>query len=175
MSLLDRLRPKWQITDAEVRAQAVRELPRSEVDLLTGVARQDPDARVRRIALKKLDSPRLLLDISESDGEPALRSFAAKRARQILVKIACDKRDVEESKRALDLLSDGSDRAAVAERAHFREVRSIAFEAIEGDDSLVEVLRKAKDPELRVRALAQRPGQHARGVLHSGGDRRVAP
>lgn len=155
MSLLDRLRPKWQSTDAEVRAQAVRELPKSEVDLLTAVAQQDPDPRVRRIALKKLESPRLLLSIAEQDGDEALRSFAKKRARQLLVAIACDRRSLEESQRALSLLTDASDRVAVAERADFPELRSLAFDSLTDDEALVEVLRRAKDPEMRARALAK--------------------
>jgi hypothetical protein len=155
MSLLDRLRPKWQSTDAEVRAQAVRELPKGEVDLLTAVAQQDPDPRVRRIALKKLESPRLLLEIAETDGDESLRSFARKRARQRLVHIACDERDLEESKRALALLTDASDRVAVAERAHFPEVRAHAFDTLTEDDALFEAVRKAKDPDLRARALAR--------------------
>ena len=155
MSLLDRLRPKWQSADAEVRAQAVRELPKGEVDLLTAVAQQDPDPRVRRIALKKLESPRLLLEIAETDGDESLRSFARKRARQRLVHIACDERDLEESKRALALLTDASDRVAVAERAHFPEVRAQGFDMLTDDDALFEIVRKAKDPEVRVRALAR--------------------
>jgi len=155
MSLLDRLRPKWQSTDSEVRAQAVRELPKGEVDLLTALAQQDPDPRVRRIALKKLESPRLLLEIAETDGDESLRSFARKRARQRLVHIACDERDLEESKRALALLTDASDRVAVAERAHFPEVRAQGFDTLTDDDALFEVVRKAKDPEVRVRALAR--------------------
>ena len=155
MSLLDRLRPKWQSADAEVRAQAVRELPKGEVDLLAAVAQQDPDPRVRRIALKKLESPRLLLSIADTDGDEALRSFARKRARQRLVHIACDERDLEESRRALALLTDASDRASVAERAHFPELRAQAFDTLTDDDALFEVVRKAKDPEVRLRALAK--------------------
>jgi len=153
--LLDRLRPKWQSADAEVRAQAVRDLPKSEVDLLSAVAQQDPDPRVRRIALKKLDSPRVLLAIADTDGDDALRSFARKRARQRLVHIACDERDLEESRRALALLTDASDRVAVAERAHFPELRALAFDALTDDEALSEVVRKAKDQELRLRALAK--------------------
>jgi hypothetical protein len=154
MSLLDRLRPKWQSADAEVRAQAVRELPKEEVDLLAAVARQDPDPRVRRIALKRIDSPRTLLSIAETDGDESLRSFARKRARQLLVHIACDERDIEESKRALALLSDASDRVVVAERARFPDLRTLAFATLTDEDALFEFVRKSKDPEVRVRALA---------------------
>ena len=154
MSLLDRLRPKWQNADSEVRAQAVRDLPKDEVDLLAAVAQQDPDPRVRRIAVKKLESPRLLLSIADTDGDESLRSFARKRARQHLVHIACDDRDQEESKRALLLLTDAADRIAVAERALFPELRAQAFETLTGEDALFEVVRRAKDPEMRARALA---------------------
>jgi hypothetical protein len=155
MSLLDRLRPKWQSADAEVRAQAVRELPKGEVELLTAVVQQDPDPRVRRIALKRIESPRVLLEIAEADGDESIRSFARKRARQRLVSIACDERDLEESRRALALLTDASDRVAVAERAHFPELRAQAFDVLTDDDALFEVVRKAKDPDIRVRALAR--------------------
>ena len=68
MSLLNRLRPKWQNSDPDVRAEAVRQLGKDEVELLTAVAQGDTDPRVRRIAVKKLDSPRLLLEIAESAG-----------------------------------------------------------------------------------------------------------
>lgn len=151
--MLDRLRPKWQSTDADVRAQAVRELDKGEVELLTAVAQQDPDPRVRRIAVKKLESPRLLLELAEKDEDAGLRSFALKRARQILVHIACDRRDVEESRRALALLLEPSDRVTVMEKAHFAELRSAAFEVLTDDEALVEVVRRARDPELRSGAL----------------------
>ena len=72
MSLLNRLRPKLKSSDPGVRAEAVRELEKEEVDLLTAVAQTDTDIRVRRIAVKKLESPRLLLDIAEKDEDEDL-------------------------------------------------------------------------------------------------------
>lgn len=97
MSLLNRLRPKWQNSDPDVRADAVRQLGKDDVELLTAVAQGDTDPRVRRIAVKKLDSPRLLLEIADTDEDEALARFARRRAHQLLVDIACDDRDVEES------------------------------------------------------------------------------
>jgi hypothetical protein len=155
MSLLDRLRPKWQSADAEVRAEAVRELDKDEVELLGAVAQQDTDPKVRRIAIKKLDSPRLLLEIAEKDEDSRVREFARKRASQILVQIACDDRDVEESKRALSLLAQALDRIAVFERAHFPELRSAALETLRGEDDLLELVKRAKEPDVRARALEQ--------------------
>ncbi|HXV60673.1 MAG TPA: DUF349 domain-containing protein, partial [Vicinamibacteria bacterium] len=153
MSLLDRLRPKWQNTDPEVRAQAVKDLDRNETELLTSVATEDPDLRIRRMAIKKLDAPRLLLDVAERNDDPAVKRFARSRARQILVRIACDERDASESKRALALLSDGSDLVTVADKACFPEVREEAFGAIVDDDSLATLVLKSRNPELRTAAL----------------------
>ena len=65
--MLDRLRPKWQHSDTEVRAEAVRKLGKEDSELLSAVAQSDDDARVRRIAVKKLDDPKLLLKIGEND------------------------------------------------------------------------------------------------------------
>jgi Domain of Unknown Function (DUF349) len=153
MSLLDRLRPKWQSADSEVRADAVRELDKTEVELLTAVAQQDADPRVRRIAVKKLDSPRVLLELAEQEADQGLREFIRKRARQMLVSISCDGRDLEESKRALALLTHATDRIAVIERAQFAELRGLAFEAMPDDAALAEVVKRVKDGEVRSRAL----------------------
>ncbi len=153
MSLLNRLRPKLKNSDPDIRAEAVRELAKEEVDLLIAVAQTDTDIRVRRIAVKKLESPRHLLDISEKDEDEGLRAFARTRARQLLVQIGCDNRDVEESQRALGLLKAPSDIAAVADKAHFNNVRASAFEALTDDSALAELVRRSRNPELRSRAL----------------------
>ena len=153
MSLLNRLRSKLRNSDPDVRAEAVRELEKEEVDLLTSVAQTDTDIRVRRIAVKKLESPRHLLEIAEKDADESLRAFARTRARQLLVQIGCDNRDVEESQRALGLLEAPSDIAAVADKAHFDNVRASAFEALTDDSALAELVCRAKNPALRSRAL----------------------
>jgi len=155
MSLLNRRRPRLRNSDPDVRAEAVRELEKEEVDLLTAVAQTDTDIRVRRIAVKKLESPRHLLEISEKDEDESLRAFARARARQLLVQIGCDNRDVEESQRALGLLEAPADIAAVADKAHFDDVRASAFEALTDDSALAELVRRSKNPELRSRALAR--------------------
>ena len=67
MSLLNRLRPKWQNSDPEVRVDAVRQLDKDDIELLTAVAQHDTDARVRQVAIKKLDAPRLLLELAKTE------------------------------------------------------------------------------------------------------------
>jgi hypothetical protein len=56
MDLLDRLRPRWRHSDPEVRAAAARDLAPEDCDAVETLAR-DPDVRVRRVAVKKLDDP----------------------------------------------------------------------------------------------------------------------
>ena len=105
MSLLDRFRPKWQHSDTDVRAAAVRKLGKEDFDLLSAVAQSDEDPRVRRIAVKKLDDPRLLLKIGASDPDEGLRDCAGERAGGILIGIAVSNDEMEQSQKAISLLS----------------------------------------------------------------------
>ena len=56
-TLIDKFRgrPEWQHTDPAVRAEAVLRLPASDRELILALAREDPDARVRRAAVKRID------------------------------------------------------------------------------------------------------------------------
>lgn len=153
MSLLNHLRPKWQHSDADVRAEAVAELDKAEVDLLTAVAREDPDPRVRRIAVKKIERPRVLLEIAENDADGGVSAFAKERAKTLLVRIASDERDLEESRRALELVSEPKDIVTIVDQAKFDEIRQAAFESLGDDDALAELVRQSKNDGLRSRAL----------------------
>ena len=153
MSLLNRLRPKWQNSDPEVRVDAVRQLDKNDIELLTSVAQQDTDARVRKVAIKKLDAPRLLLELAETDDDEGVRTAALTRARHLLVHIACDSRDADESERALELLTEASDIVTVADKAHFEAVHTNAFDLLQDDAALSTLVHTAKNPALRSRAL----------------------
>ena len=153
MSLLNRLRPKWQNSDPDVRVDAVRQLDKNDIELLTAVAQQDTDARVRKVAIKKLDTPRLLLELADTDDDEGVRTSARARARHLLVHIACDIRDADESMRALGLLTEVSDIAGVADKAHFEAVRTSAFDSLADDAALSTLVQVAKNPALRLRAL----------------------
>lgn len=153
MSLLNRLRPQWQNSDPDVRVDAVRQLDKNDIELLTAVAQQDTDARVRKVAIKKLDTPRLLLELADTDTDEGVRTSARARARHLLIHIACDARDADESMRALELLTEASDMAIVADKAHFEAVRTGAFDSLADDVALSVLVQVAKNPALRLRAL----------------------
>jgi hypothetical protein len=79
MGLLDRLKPqpRWKHADPVVRIAGVQELPEDNQDLLLTIARDDPDARVRRIAVSKLGSVAALSERIARDTDTQVREEAA--------------------------------------------------------------------------------------------------
>jgi hypothetical protein len=153
VSVLDRFRPKWQHSDIEVRAAAVRQLGKDDAELLGAVAQSDPDAKVRRIAVKKLDDPKLLLEIGREDPDEGLRAYAMERAGSILVEIAVSDEDQGQSERAVSHLSDAKDLSAVAQKASLADIRRAALDRITDEKVLGDVVRDAENLEIRREAL----------------------
>jgi hypothetical protein len=155
VSLLDRLKPAWQHTDAEVRARAVRRLSADQIEVLTGVARNDADSRVRRIAIKKLDEPDVLQELSRTEPDERLRAFAAERAASLLANVAVSAAELETCLKALARLSDPAHLVTVVRGAAHESIRTAALSRLTDQRSLGEVVRKAKDPAVRRAALDQ--------------------
>ena len=153
MDLLQRLRPRWRHPDPEIRAEAVRELGAEDQDRLAAIARDDPDAHVRRIAIKKLDNADLLQTIATDDVEPALRDLAADRARDVLVAIACSSGGLADVEAAASRLSDERSLIAVAVGAAHESVRRAALAKLSSDRALRDVVRTASDLAIRREAL----------------------
>ena len=161
MSVLERFASPLRSSDAAVRVKAVQKHPPEDTKALAELARSDPDARVRKEAVRRIDAPRVLLDLTDSAGDDTTRRLARSRAESLLVKIAADDRDLGESQRALRLLAPPRAVAEVACRARFEAVR---FEALSRlttgpaagagrDGALATVAGKAADPALRSQAL----------------------
>lgn len=181
MSVLDRLSSPLRSRDAAARIRAVQKHPPLDLAPLERLARADPDPRVRREAVRRIESPRSLLAIAEAAEDDRTRDLARARAESLLVKIAADDRDLAESRRALALLAPLRGVAEVVLRARFAEVRAEAFDRLAGSpggangaeapqepppaadaggsgaaersEALALVAGKAEDPALRARAL----------------------
>jgi len=73
MSFLDRfkIQPKHKSADPEIRASSVEELGPGEEDaaVLLSLAREDPDARVRRAAIARVQDVAVLAAIAGSDAD----------------------------------------------------------------------------------------------------------
>ena len=161
MSVLERFASPLRSRDAAVRLKAVQKHPPEDTEALAELARSDPDARVRKEAVRRIEAPRVLLELTDSASDDATRRLARSRGDSLLVKIAVDDRDLGESQRALGLLAPPRAVADVACRARFEAVRSGALARLtavpaddpERDAALATVAGKATDPALRSQAL----------------------
>ena len=162
MSVLERFASPIRSRDAAVRLKAVQKHPADDAQTLADLARSDPDARVRKEAVRRLEAPRVLLELTESAGDEVVRRLARIRGETLLVKIAADDRDEGESRRALGLLNPPRAVAEVACRAHFEPIRAEALARLIGipagaadrDEALATVAGRATEPVLRSQALA---------------------
>jgi len=153
MGFIDLFRPKWRHSDIDVRAEAVRSLGADQFTALVQVAQKDKDARVRRIAVKRLDDPRLLADIAVHDPDEGIRELAGEKAAGFLVQAALA--DSAGAERALAELRSDRDLVEVARRAAREPIRKQAVARITDGRSLLEVVRRAEIHDVRAAALAR--------------------
>ncbi len=155
MKLLDRIRPKWHHSDPEVRLSAVRQLGKDDQDLLSAVALEDQDDKVRRSAIKRLEVPARLQEISERDPNEGLRKLAAERAADILAEVALSDGAPAACEEALARLSNPRLLARVAISASHRTIQEAALGQLSDARALADVVRKASVLELRKEALGK--------------------
>jgi hypothetical protein len=134
MSLLDRLRPKWQHSDPAIREQAVQRL--SDQELLARIASDDAAESVRLAAILKLTDQKLLARFACNSDEIAIS--AAKR------------------------LTDPKFITAVALSAPLRDVRIWAVDQIGDNTALHRVSTSDTDPWIRAKARNKRLGPDAK-------------
>jgi hypothetical protein len=153
MDLLDRLRPTWRHSDPLVRADAVREMGDADAERLAGIATDDPDARVRRVAVGKLRDLDVLGRVAAGDADDAVRTLAAERVRTLLVEEASADAPPERCEAALARLDDERSVSAVAIGAAHAAVREAALARVTSDRLLRDVVRQAADAAIRRVAL----------------------
>jgi len=151
MTFLDRLRPKplWMHPDPETRSGAVRRLGSADREVLASIARSDADARIRRIALRKLDDPTVVAEVARTDADAGVREEAV----ALLLTVALESRDESAASAALEVLSEARDLAAVARSAALDPVRRAALARLSDPRLLAQVAKQAQDPATRLAAL----------------------
>lgn len=154
MGFFDLFRPRWKHSDPAIRIDAVKSLTPEDVVELGQVVRRDKDARVRRLALKKISDPALLEEVAEHDPDESLRRDAADKRSELLLSTALSDEDESESLGAVAHLSSPKALVDVVCRSSFEAVQQAALERLRDDKLLSEVVRKAKDSKLRKQALA---------------------
>lgn len=134
MNFLDRLRPKWQHSDPDIREQAVHSL--NDQEILARIASDDAAEPVRLAAILKLTDQTLLASFAcNSDG---LAMPATKH------------------------LTDEKLITAIALTAPLREVRIWAVDQINDNTALHRVATSDTDPWIRAKARNKRLGPDAK-------------
>ncbi len=152
MGLSDLFRPRWKHSNAEVRAQALRELAPNSAEL-SQIAREDPNPQIRRAALKRITVPETL-DALAVEGTDSLFQ---REARELAQALRLDLLIGAQGEKYLLHLPALDARAllSVAKRATGEPVRRAALARITAPEAFAELARKATDETLRLEALAQ--------------------
>lgn len=154
MAFLDRFKPqpKWRHADAAVRAAAVAEIPDDDEHraVLVELAAQDPDPRVRRAAIERLDRAEDLVGLVRAEGHEDLRRLVAER----LVRIATAPADDDgEAALALAGLDDQRHLSTVAKESPFDTVRAAALGRVHDVRALGSIARHASDSQTALEAV----------------------
>ncbi|MEW6365844.1 MAG: DUF349 domain-containing protein [Acidobacteriota bacterium] len=151
MALLDlfRSKPEWEHPDVTIRSNAVRRLGADRVDLLTSIARQDKDASVRLIALRKLSDADVIAQVARSDADQEVRDEAA----EMLVTAAKQDKEGAVAQVAMAALTEPRHLAAVAKGARLEAVGRAALSLLTDARVLASIARNAEFPSLRAEAV----------------------
>ena len=153
MGILDKLRPQSKSThpDPNIRIEAIHELEPDDIASLNAFAKDDTDARVRRVAVARIGDASVLADIVRNESEGSVRDHALGR----LVEQA-SKHDAAAAMTAVAALASlGRERelATVAKAAGPDEVRRAAIAAVRDEKSLGSISRHAAEAGARLVAL----------------------
>jgi hypothetical protein len=139
-------KPDWQSRDVEKRVHAVAsDRDPSLVAVLPQLLRQDPEPRVRRAAVERIDDLTALADRMSNDADAGVRE----RARERLIERMQKGAPLDERLRALKLLDDTALLEGIARKAPERELRVAALERIKRPGFIAE--RCLEDPDFAVR------------------------
>jgi uncharacterized protein DUF349 len=177
MALLDRFRTqsRHKNPDAAVRLAFVQEIPLDELELLSEIAREDTDPRVRRAAVAKLMDPAALAGVAKDDADEAVRAQANNMLRDIaleafegvgeaeglaavdalgdaktLVSLAKKASRESTAQRALARVTDVHAIGSIARHSEHESVRRAAFDALQDHAEILAVALNSefKDPTL---------------------------
>src|ERR671913_828272 len=153
MGILDRLRPQSKSThpDPNIRIAAIHELDPADVESLSAFAKDDSDARVRRVAVARIGDAAVLADIVRNESDGSVRDHALGQ----LIEQA-QKHDAAAAMPAVTALASlGRERelATVAKAPGPDEVRRAAIAGVRDQRSLGSIARHAAEAGARLVAL----------------------
>ena len=155
MSILDRLKsqPPWTDPDPLVRLDGTYEIPDDDQDLLASIARDDPDPRVRRAVIERVEIADVLGALAGSDPDADVRDAA----RDGLARLACraDEGGDERAAAALANLSEDRYLAQVAKTAEREVVATAALARLTESRSIAGTAKQSVHAAVRLGAVAR--------------------
>jgi len=153
MGILDKLRPQSKSThpDPNIRIEAIHELDPADIESLNAFAKDDTDARVRRVAVARIGDASVLADIVRNESEGSVRDHALGQ----LIEQA-SKHDATVAMTAVAALASlGRERelAQVAKAAGPDDVRRAAIAAVRDEKALGSIARHAAEAGARLVAI----------------------
>jgi hypothetical protein len=150
MALLDRFRTqqRHKNPDAAVRLAFVQEIPLDERDLLSEIAREDTDPRVRRAAVAKLLDPATLAAVANADTDEGVRSQANSMLRDIALESFESVGEVE-GLAAVDALGDTKTLVGLAKKASRESTAQRALTRIADVHALGSIARHSEHESVR--------------------------
>ncbi|HEY5616907.1 MAG TPA: DUF349 domain-containing protein [Vicinamibacterales bacterium] len=154
MGILERLRPqpRWKHADPAVRAAAVYDLGPDEAEALHLLAREDPEPRVRRAAVTRVDAADVLAEVVKTDPDEDVRAEAV-RGLAGLAAEADDITNALEAARQLVALGKTKELMLVARESSNLDVRGAVVDLLDDPKALAAISRQARDSATRLRAL----------------------
>ena len=155
MSILHKIRPhpEWKHEDPTVRVAAVRQLADDEDtdEILLEISRSDVDAKVRQVAVERLDDLEALTAIVREEADEMVRATAT----AILVDLVTTTNDVAIGVAALRALTDQRDLADVARAAEHESIATEALTRVTEVKLLGGLARRAGYNGVRLEALSR--------------------
>ncbi|HEY7473909.1 MAG TPA: DUF349 domain-containing protein [Vicinamibacterales bacterium] len=158
MSLLDRFKPqpRWKHADPAVRLSAIQALDDEVEDtagVLASLAAEDPDVRVRRTAVSRLQDPAVLGRAAHDDADEAVRQKAIERLLALAQDGVTSNGGFTRAEAALAALNEPRHLAAVAKGEADDRLRRRAVERLTDSKALGSVARHAKDAGIAALAV----------------------
>ncbi|MGH9382798.1 MAG: DUF349 domain-containing protein [Vicinamibacterales bacterium] len=156
MGILEKLlpQPKYKHADPAVRVEGVHEIDLSvEGDVLVALAKDDPDARVRRAAVGRLTEASVLADIARNEPDTGVREHAVTQLAEHAMRH--DETIAASAVEALVSLSRERELANVSRASGPESVRRVAVAGVRDEKLLGGIARHAAEAGARLLAVAR--------------------
>ncbi|OFW06166.1 MAG: hypothetical protein A3I61_18520 [Acidobacteria bacterium RIFCSPLOWO2_02_FULL_68_18] len=156
MGILEKLRPqpRWKHADPSVRVASVYDLGAEDTDALHALAREDPEPRVRRAAVSRIDEVPLLAEVARTDPDEEVRAEAVRGLAGIGAEADAPAQALE-AVRQLLTLGRTKEVVLVARDTSSVEVRTGVVDLVDHQKTLAAISRHARDGATRLLALAR--------------------